>query len=99
MYGVTPDIRVRFTLERDSFVCSGYRPVHRIGDALTTGMHTYFTEDQFMPGTEVDGLITFIAPEQYPRTLEPGMKIPFYEGSRKTGCAEVLEIYNESMRK
>lgn len=99
MYGVTPDIRVRITLKRDEPVCSGYRPTHLIGDYLTTGMQIYFKDGELRSGESVEGTITFISPEAYPHSLENGMEIPFYEGNRNTGCAYVLEIYNEVMRK
>lgn len=99
MYGVTADVRAKITIIRDSYVRSGYRPVHQIGNYRTTGMHSYFTEDKVEPGTCVEGSITFISPELYPKSLEKGMRIEFYEGRKLAGYADIIEIYNDVLKK
>lgn len=99
MYGVTPDVRAMITLTRENPVRSGYRPSHLIGDYRTTGMHTYFVDGDVFPGTAVDGTITFISPEMYPGTMEPGMRIYLYEGSKEVGYADITEIYNDVLRR
>ena len=99
MYGIIPDVRAKFTLLRNQYVMSGYRPVHKIGDYLTTGMHNYFVKERVEPGECVEGTITFITPEYYKNSLKTGMRIEFFEGSKLTGYAEILEIYNEIMVK
>lgn len=99
MFGVTPDIKAKITILRDSYVKSGYRPSHRIGDYITTGMHIYATDEAVNPGECVEGTITFISPEMYPKTIETGMRIPFYEGSKSAGYADVIEIYNDVLKK
>lgn len=94
-----PDIKARITITRRIPVMSGYRPAHLIGDYLTTGAHQYIGVEQVGYGETAEGFITFISPEFYPHTLEPGMKIQFQEGRRITGYAVVMEVYNDRLRK
>ncbi len=94
-----PDIKAKITIIRQTPVGSGYRPAHLIGTYLTTGVHAYIGVDRVECGETTEGFITFISPEYYPHTLEPGMEIQFQEGKRITGYAVVMEIYNELLRK
>lgn len=94
-----PDINAKITVIRKTPVMSGYRPAHLIGEYLTTGMHQYIGTGRVGCGETVEGFITFLSPQFYPHTLEPGMKIQFQEGRRITGYAVVMEIYNETLRK
>ncbi|MBQ7776714.1 MAG: hypothetical protein IJ379_12415 [Lachnospiraceae bacterium] len=102
MYEVTPDIKAKITLLGRESMYSGYRPAHKIklerGDYLTTGLQQYIGTDILNRNETVEGYITFISPEAYPHTIKIGMIIPFYEGSKLTGKAEVLEIYNEILK-
>ena len=100
MYGITPDIRAKITLTGRDFVCSGYRPVHKIDgiNYLTTGVHEYIDRAGLNRNETVEGNIIFISPEEYPHTMRVGMNIPFYEGERLIGIAEVVEIYTELLK-
>lgn len=93
-----PDIRASITLTREEPVYSGYRPAHLIGNYLTTGIHEYFNTNILKNGETVEGTISFISPEYYPHSLKVGMRLIFQEGSRITGYAEILEIYNELLK-
>lgn len=95
---IKPDIKARITLTGRDFVASGYRPAHSINGYLTTGLHTYHGCELLERGQTVDGTITFITPEAYPNSITVGMRIVFQEGSRITGFAEVIDIYNESLK-
>lgn len=95
MVNITPDIRARITVTKESPVYNGYRPAHLIGSYLTTGVHKYFNTEVLKNGETAEGTITFISPEYYPHSLKVGMRLIFQEGSRITGYAEILEIYNE----
>ncbi len=90
-----PDVRARITLTKNNPVSTGYRPAHLIGDYLTTGIQEYIGADMLHCGETIEGFITFITPEHYPRSLKLGMKLVFQEGERITGYAEILEIFNE----
>ncbi len=90
-----PDVRANITLTRKSPVVTGYRPAHLIGDYLTTGVQKYVNITELHHGETAEGFITFITPEYYPHSLEVGMRIQFQEGSRMTGYADILEIYND----
>ncbi len=94
-----PDVRANITLTRESPVSSGYRPAHFIGDYLTTGIQEYIHTSILKCGETTEGLITFITPEYYPHSLKVGMRLVFQEGERVTGYAEIIEIYNELLRK
>lgn len=94
-----PDIKANITLMRETFVTSGYRPAHLIGEYLTTGLHEYLGTERLNKGETKEGLITFISPEAYPHSLSVGMRLYFQEGSQTTGYADILEIYNELLIK
>ncbi len=94
-----PDIRARITLTRERPAYSGYRPTHLIGDYPTSGIHLYLGVDVLHCGETVEGEITLITPEAYPHSLEVGMRLIFREGERVTGYAEVVEIYNELLKR
>ncbi len=98
MLYIKPDIRANITLKKDTPVYSGYRPAHLIGNYLTTGVHEYCNTDRLKNGETVEGTITFLSPEHYPHSLKAGMQLVFQEGSRITGYAEILEIYNELLK-
>ena len=49
-------------------------------------------------GETVEGTITFVLLEIYLHSLNKGMVIRFQEGSRITGYAEVLEVYNDLLK-
>lgn len=70
-----------------------------IGSYLTTGIHNYFHTDILRCGETVQGEITFISPGHYSESLEVGMVINFQEGSKIIGYAEILAIYNETLKK
>lgn len=92
---VEPDIKARITLTGRDCICNECRPIHRIGDYLTTGLHQYINCDILRKNESVEGTITFITPEAYPHSLKVGMRIEFQDGSRIIGYADVLEIYND----
>lgn len=79
-------------------VKSGYRPAHLIGDYYTTGLHQYIGTDTLNKGQTVEGYITFISPEYYPKTLAVGDTLDFYEGSKVVGKIHIIEIYNELLK-
>ena len=99
MINIKPDIRANITLTKENFVYNGYHPAHLISNYLTTGVHEYFNTNILRNGETVEGTITFISPEYYPHSLKIGMRLTFQEGSRITGYAEILEIYNELLKK
>ncbi|MBO4808534.1 MAG: hypothetical protein J5537_05780 [Lachnospiraceae bacterium] len=87
------DVEVVFCFDEKKELYDGYRPSHLIdGKNLTTGVHHYF--DSGLSQNTVKGTITFIAPEDYPNSLKIGDKIDMFEGSKKIGFAEILEIFN-----
>lgn len=98
MMGGKPDIRARITLVGRDWVYSGYRPAHLIGEYLTTGVQQYLGQKILRESETVEGTITFVSPEFYPHSLKKGMVIRFQEGSRITGYAEVLEVYNDLLK-
>ena len=55
-------------------------------------MHHYYNTDN--SNKEIKGTIEFISPEVYPNSLWIGKKIDMYEGSKKIGYAEIVNIYN-----
>lgn len=93
-----PDIRANITLTRETPVYNGYRPAHLIGDYLTTGIHKYFNTDILKNGETTEGMISFISPEYYPHSLKVGMLLVFQEGSKITGYADIIEIYNDLLK-
>ena len=78
---------------------SGYRSAHLIGDYYTTGLHQYIGTDTLNKGEAVEGYITFISPEYYPQTLGVGDILEFYEGSKLVGNIQIIEIYNELLKR
>ena len=48
---------------------------------------------------EVERYITFISPEYYPQTLGVGDILEFYEGSKLVGNIQIIEIYNELLKR
>lgn len=92
---VEPDVKARITLTGRDFIGNGCRPIHRIGDYLTTGLHQYINCDILRKNESVEGTITFITSEAYPHSLKVGMRIEFQDGSQIIGYADVLEIYND----
>lgn len=94
-----PDILAEITLTRKNPVKSGYRPAHLVGDYLTTGVHQYLYINELKSGETAQGTVTFITPEEYPHSLEKGMKITFQEGAKVTGYLIVLEVYNDILKK
>ena len=86
-------IKALITNISDKPLLSGYRPAHDINGYLTTGMHKYSDNDKLGAGESVIGYITFITPELYLDSIKKDNIIDFYEGSKKTGYATVLEIY------
>lgn len=94
-----PDVKAMITLTRKNSVMSGYRPAHNIGGYLTTGVQQYLHTNEVKCGETVEGIISFITPEAYPHTLEAGMRLVFQEGKRETGYADILEVYNDLLKK
>ena len=82
---------------------SGYRPAFDVGISeqyLTTGRINFGDPDFFLYyNQKKEASVSFIAPDIYPRTLWVGRILSFYEGNKKTGEAEVLEIYNQTLMK
>ncbi len=95
---IEADIKAKITLTGREFVMSGYRPAHLIGDYYTTGLHQYIGTDTLNKGESVEGYITFISPEYYPKSLKVGDMLDFYEGSKQVGNIKILEIYNELLK-
>ena len=99
------DIKVLITNLRESKnpFKSGYRPAFDVGISeqyLTTG-RIDFDDSEFFLGynQRKEALVSFLTPDIYPRTLWVGRVLSFYEGNRKTGEAEVLKIYNQTLKK
>lgn len=89
------DCKAIITNLRKAPVRSGYRPAHLIRDGYyTTGVHEYIDTNELRMNESCIGMITFISPEVYPHTLYPGLIIETYEGSKKTGYIEIVEVYN-----
>lgn len=89
------DVKAKFTLTGKENIFSGYRPAFLIGDYLTTGRVDFETQEMLKKDAAIEGVITFIAPEEYPHSLDIGMRIFFQEGAKVVGYAEILEIYND----
>jgi elongation factor Tu len=78
---------------------SGYRPNHLVlPNYLTSGHHEYKDKDQVLPGESAIADIWFLAPDQYPKSMQVGKVIRVQEGSRLVGHAKVLKIYNEVLQ-
>lgn len=94
------DCKALITNLRDTPTGSGYRPAHLIkDDYFTTGVHTYYDRDILEPGNSCLGEITFITPEAYPESLYNGKIIDVYEASRMVGKVEIIEVYNDILKK
>jgi elongation factor Tu len=63
-------------------------------DYQTSGLHQYLDKDIVWPGESAIAVVTFISPEYYPHTLNPGMEIEFYEGHKAVGKVRILRIFN-----
>lgn len=92
------DIKAKIILTGREYAKSGYRPAHLIGDYYTTGLHQYIGTDIVSKGESVEGYITFISPEHYPRSLRVGDVLGFYEGSKLVGNITIIEIYSELLK-
>ena len=80
---------------KQSPVTSGYRPAHRVTEAYpTTGEHHYFDQSVVYPNETVQGTITFLSPEAYPRCLWTGKRMDIQEGGRVIGYAVVTRVLN-----
>ena len=96
---IEADIKAKIVLTGRETIKSGYRPAHLIGDYYTTGLHQYIGTDTLNKGEAVEGYITFISPEYYPQTLGVGDILEFYEGSKLVGNIQIIEIYNELLKR
>ena len=63
-----------------------------------TGLHQYIGTETLNKGESVEGYVTFISPGHYPKALEVGDILEFYDGSKQVGSIEILEIYNELLK-
>ena len=96
---IKSDIKAKIMLTGRELVMTGYRPTHLIGDYYTTGLHQYIGTDTVYRGEAVEGYITFISPEHYPKSIKVGDVLDFYEGSKLVGNIQIMEIYNEILNK
>jgi elongation factor Tu len=91
-----PDVEVLFEFigTRKRPVADGYRPHHLVtGEYLTTGVHHYYDVKTVPPDGTVKGTITFISPEDYPKSLWVGKKIHIQEGEHIVGYATILKVF------
>lgn len=95
---IEADIKAEIMLIGREYVKSGYRPAHLIGDYYTTGLHQYIGSEILHKGESVQGYITFVSPGYYPKALEIGEVLNFYEGSKLIGKIQIIEIYNELLK-
>ena len=93
------DIKAKITSENKRGIWSGYRPAYDINGYLTTGMIEFIDTKRLDIGETAEAYITFISPEYYSQSLCVGQKIDFYDGSKKVGEAQVLEIYNKILER
>lgn len=92
-----PDVEVLFEFigTRKHPAADGYRPHHLMtGDYLTTGVHHYYDVKTVPPNGTAKGTITFISPEDYPKSLWVGKKINIQEGEHIVGYATILKVIN-----
>ncbi len=90
---MSADVEAVFYFNDKRKILDGYRPAHLICENyLTTGLHHYYNLDN--SNEEINGTIEFISPEAYPNSLWIGKNIDMYEGSKKIGYAEIVNIYN-----
>ena len=92
-----PDVEalIEFNGTKNRPVCSGYRPAHLVkDDYLTTGTHTYYSDEPIPPNGKAMGTITFITPEAYPHSLWIGKKVRIQEGGHVVGYATITAVYN-----
>ena len=96
-----PDALVEVTFTgRDTEVINGYRPSYRILDDYLTSTHHWFIESgKALPSEPTRAFVKFITPEAYPKSISPRMILDVTEGSRVVGKSEVIEVYNETLRK
>ena len=93
---MSPDVEVEFYFVKEKIVTlyEGYRPAHKIADnVLTTGVHHYYEDNAYLKGT-----ITFISPEDYPKSLWIGKMIEMYEGGTFVGNAKIIKIFNQMLK-
>lgn len=76
-------------------IFSGYRPAHDINGYFTTGVHKYIGNDKIGIGESSMGYIAFITPELYLNSINEGDIINFYEGTKKSGHAKIIEVYRK----
>jgi len=100
-----PDIEAQVTFlatddgGRSTPALSGYRPNHLVlPDYLTSGHHEYKDKDQVLPGESAIADIWFLAPDQYPHSMQMGAVINVQEGSRLVGHAKVVKTYNKVLQ-
>ena len=87
------DVEVVFHFYEKRKLYEGYRPIHKVLDNyLTTGRHHY--NDTSEETNEVEGTITFISPDAYPRSLWVGKNIDMSDGEKSIGYATVVKILN-----
>ncbi|MBQ9518749.1 MAG: hypothetical protein IJR59_02515 [Firmicutes bacterium] len=94
------DIKAKISFTNPEYtrkLYSGIRPAHDINGYLTTGVQEFIGTDSLKYGETTEGYITFISPEYYPKSLKTGKIIPFYDGPKFIGTAEVIEIYNKTL--
>ena len=95
-YLMKPDIEAVFEFIgfRKGNTYEGYRPAHLICEGcLTTGLHSYYNLDQ-NDYENLRGTITFVTPEDYPKSLWVGKQIEMYEGAKMVGYATITDIFN-----
>ena len=98
----SPDVEalIEFNGTKNRPVCSGYRPAHLVkDDYLTTGTHTYYSDEPIPPNGKTMGTITFITPGAYPHSLWIGKKVRIQEGERIVGYATITKIFNHLLQK
>ncbi|MDE6699033.1 MAG: hypothetical protein K2J91_06120 [Lachnospiraceae bacterium] len=92
-----PDVEAEFSFEYGINTVSGYRPAHQIkDDYLTTGLHKYYSNES---GIKKLGTITFITPEEYPKSIWVGKELDMYEGAKFIGKAKIIKILNKTLTK
>ena len=78
---------------------SGYSPAFSISNKeqyLTSGRINFDSPNFSLKyNKNKEAYISFITPEIYPHTLWVGKVLKFYEGTKLTGEAKILEIYNK----
>jgi elongation factor Tu len=99
-----PDIEGIFHLlqaeGRETPVCSGYRPVHKLYENyLTSGEHKYLDVAEVAPGSTARVAVWFVTPEVYPCSLWKGREITVSEGGQRiVGTLKVVRVLNPNLR-